>query len=399
MTHWVFFKAAKPNPPMSLVGLWDISRSHTADTISSFNQALSEGWAGYVEMFWGSEFGSIDRIRGMSMSRNLGRGGIIPRPSESLGEFLIHLVAKAPTVTYQHLYGGPASSALPTFTTPEAGLRNEGYFANTLYQIHSALTDPERLFADASSYWYRYNVSITDQQSQRFSDTIWGALQAFPPDPTPDEIDKGTLVYLKQVLAKFRTEQPDFAQLAQSIFELNNQLMPRISITEGNSSTSPGTPIGDTLSVPAAETRSLIIQVTDATGMPLRGYNLRFEVANSADYNLPGGAGPVVRHGRRLAPGATAPSTEIWRATNANGIVNLTFNAPAVAGTQTLRVTYQPDFDVDETFAPPVKGDDRETILRKLYLYELRAAGKTWGGVGNNFGAQVTKQITLQVTG
>jgi hypothetical protein len=106
-----------------------------------------------------------------------------------------------------------------------------------------------------------------------------------------------------------------------------------------------------------------------------------------------------VRHGRRLAPGATAPSTEIWRATNANGIVNLTFNAPAVAGTQTLRVTYQPDFDVDETFAPPVKGDDRETILRKLYLYELRAAGKTWGGVGNNFGAQVTKQITLQVTG
>lgn len=399
MTHWVFFRAARPNPPMSLVGLWDISRSHSSRTISSFNQALSEGWAGYVEMFWGREFGSVDRVRGFPMYQSLGRAGIVPRPSETIGEVLLHLIVNEPTVSARHLYGGPTSVALPTFEGAEDGLRNEGYFANALYQIHTALTDPERAFADASSYWYQYNACISDVQSKRFSDTIWGALRRFPVEPTLEDIDRGTAVYLRQVLEGFRDSQPDLAQLAQSILELNNQLMPRISITEGVSSSSPGTALADSLEIPVTETRNFVIQVTDALGSPLRGYSVRIEVGNAADFTLPAGPGPVVRHGRRLAAGATPPSTELWRATNAQGIINLTFNAPTVAGDQTLRVTYQPDFDADESFAPPVKGDDRETVLRKLYMYQLRAAGKTWGGTGTNFGARVSRSLTLRVTG
>ena len=60
-------------------------------------------------------------------------------------------------------------------------------------------------------------------------------------------------------------------------------------------------------------------------------------------------------------------------------------------------MTYQPDFDTDDTFVPPVKADDRETTLRKNYLYALRTAAKTWSGTGDNFGAIVTKTVTINI--
>jgi hypothetical protein len=60
-------------------------------------------------------------------------------------------------------------------------------------------------------------------------------------------------------------------------------------------------------------------------------------------------------------------------------------------------VSYQPDFDNDDTFAPPAKGDDRDTTLRRAYLHELRWVAKTWSGVGNNFGAEVSRSVTFRV--
>ncbi len=62
-----------------------------------------------------------------------------------------------------------------------------------------------------------------------------------------------------------------------------------------------------------------------------------------------------------------------------------------------MTVRYQPDFDRDAGFAPPVRGDDLETTLRKLYLYELRTAVKVWDGVGNNFGAIVLQNVVINV--
>ena len=126
------------------------------------------------------------------------------------------------------------ASAVPTFNAPERGLRNEGYFSNALYQLHRALTDPEVVFADAPAYWHRYNVHISDAQSQRFADTIWKALRLFENDPPMEDIDQGSRVYLRKVLGQFHTALPEFAQMAQSIFELNNQLMPTITITAGH---------------------------------------------------------------------------------------------------------------------------------------------------------------------
>ncbi|MBV9775073.1 MAG: hypothetical protein JO040_14060, partial [Gemmatimonadetes bacterium] len=71
----------------------------------------------------------------------------------------------------------------------------------------------------------------------------------------------------------------------------------------------------------------------------------------------------------------------------------------ATHATETLRVSYQPDFDTDASFAPPEHDDDRETTLRRLYLYELRSAAKTWAGTGNNWGAEVrSRTLTFNVT-
>jgi DNA-binding beta-propeller fold protein YncE len=372
MTHWVFFKALEPYPPFSLSGLLGLIRSHPRGVLLSFNQALTEGWAEYVEHFWGSEFGSTDRIRGFRMAAS----GLTD-------------VRERDSTTREYLFGGPTSAA-PTFNAPERGLHSDDYFANALYQLHRALTDPEVVFADASAYWHRYNVHISNAQSQRFADTIWKALRRFESDPPLTDIDQGSRVYLRQVLAQFHTALPELTQMAQSIFELNNQLMPTITVTEGTSETAPGTAVGATITLPTSQVKALIVRVTDATGQPLRNYNLNFQVGALGTYTFSStGSSPAVRHGR-------VPSTGMNRATNDHGIVNITFES-VVAGTSPLEVSYQPDFDTDATFAPPEKGDDRETTLRQLYLYELRAVAKTWSGSGNNFGARVTRSITFNV--
>ena len=384
MTHWVFYKACEPLPPFTLVGLFELMRSHQLSLFITENQALSEGWASYVGNFWGVEYGATDRVRGIPMGLNYSLDNL-------------HPAAGQPD---QYLFGGDASLPLPTFDQPGRGVRSEGYIANALYQIHRALTDPSVVFADAPAYWHRYNASIGDEQSRRYSVTIWKALRRFPSDPPMEDMDRASTVYLRNVLAQFRAELPDFAEMAQSIFELNNLLMPVITITEGTSDTGAGAAIGDTVGVHPGQTRSLIIRVTDATGMPLRGYNLKLTVGAAANYALRAGTGPTPRHGR----GGTAGATELYRATNASGIVNVTFTAPALvapatSATETLRVTYQPDFDTDAAFTPPEHGDDRETTLRRLYLHELRTAAKTWGGTGNNFGAEVrSRTVTFNVT-
>jgi hypothetical protein len=169
---------------------------------------------------------------------------------------------------------------------------------------------------------------------------------------------------------------------------------PTITVTEGTSTTAPGTALaGGATTMREGQTKNLVIQVTDGTGRPLAGYNVNVTGTNIGRYALtPAGAGPASQHG-------VVPSTGLNRATNASGIVNVTYTPPAgSAGTpEAMTVTYQPDFDTDATFSPPEKGDDRETTLRRLYLYELRAAAKTWAGTGNNFGAIVSAAVAITI--
>jgi len=94
------------------------------------------------------------------------------------------------------------------------------------------------------------------------------------------------------------------------------------------------------------------------------------------------------------------PAGTLQRATDGDGKVTLSYNAPPIApgAPENITVSYQPDFDADATLAPPTRGDDLRTALRKLYLYELRGANKAWPGTGNNLGAIVTRSLAITVT-
>jgi hypothetical protein len=382
-THWFFYQIVLPTIPFSLVGLFDLAGNHTVALLHSRNKAISEGFAEYVEVFWGSEFESVDRVRGYPLATLS-----TVEPGDDPAVFI---------------FGGPATGATPTWDTPEQGLRCEGYFANAMYQLHRALVDPDVLFADSPSYWYGFNTTGGEARSRRFYDLIWRPLRMWPENPTPAEFDAASELYLKNVLRRANALGPEVAETARSILELNNMLMPRIQITAGTSDSSPGTAVGDRITMDELETRPLIVRVTDATGAPIPACNLIFKVGDPTAYTFsPLGAGPAARHGHDSSTEHPPPPNQLNRATNEHGIVNVSYEGPPVSPTtgrvnEVLEIVYQPNFDTDSSFDPPRRGDDLETTLRRAYLRELRGAAKSWAGSGNNFGARVKKTVTFEV--
>ena len=383
MSHWVFFRALQPYPPFTLFGLLDLKADHARDELSTFNQTLTEAWPDLVALRWGSAFGSTDRLRGWSLT----------------GGAAVILHERGDPASRRHPFGG-ADTGAPTFAEPNLAQRSEGYLANAFYQLYGALTDPGVLFADATSFWHRFNVNPTDDQADRFTSTLWRALRDFEADPPMDDLDRGSVVYLRQLLRRCRALPNGLREMAQSIMELNNVACPIVELREGTPA-APGSLLSATVNVTVGQAKTIVAKVTDIDGAPLRGYHLRFTVSNANRYAMPGGPGPVARHGRRPARGATIPATELHRATNADGLVGFTYTAPASAAgsTDRLRVAYQPDFDTDESFAPPGRGEDRETTLRRAYLNQLRGAAKTWPGAGTNFGAEISASVTFRIQG
>jgi hypothetical protein len=195
---------------------------------------------------------------------------------------------------------------------------------------------------------------------------------------------------MTNLLGQFHTRQTPFAEMAHTIMELNNQLSARMTIAEGTSVATAGPTLGDSLNVHHGETKSFVIRLGDPTGRPLAGYAVQLEGATGADFAFsPPGEEPAVRHGR-------VTSGALHRATDADGAVIVTYQAPPHTGTATLRASYQPDFDSDASLAPPTREDDLETLLRKHYLYALRGVAKVWRDPGN-FGARVSQTVTLNI--
>ena len=376
MSHWLF---GKTTGPYGLIRDIRISASHTRDSLQSQDLAFSEGWSEFVQHFFGDEYGSNDRIRGFGLSS----ARLLTVAEENQAD--------------RWLYGGLESATPPSFDQPQQGLRNEGYFSNCLYQIYRTISDGEVLFADSSCYWHGYNVHVSDDVATRFSNTIWKAMELYQQDPPWG--DASSSVFLTAMLDQFYAQVPQYAQIAQSLLELNNLLMPVITVHE---ETSPGhldDALDDEFDLPVTQVKVLVFKVTTVSGQALPAYNLKIEVVSgdSAHYRLePAGAGPDRQHGR---PAPTAPpANEMYRATDADGYVKVRCLAASGAGAhETIKATYQPDFDNDATFAPPQAGDDYATTLRQCYLYELRVAGKLWTGTGNNFGAMVSKQLQINL--
>lgn len=381
MFHWVFDKSVRPFPPFSLVG-----GTHRRSQITSKNLCITEGYAEYNQLFWGGEFSGHDRVRGFRPTR--GFSGLLAELDEYDDNDNIR--------NRFFLFGGAFAATVgtvPLFDKPNSGQKVEGYFANALYQIHHALVEPNILFADQPPFWHGYNNFIDTTHAQRFAQIIRKAMRDFPDGGfSSDSWKGGSEQYCKQVLKAAGAVSADFKQIVQSILELNNLLNPVLSVTTGTSTSAAGDEIDGAITLAETDTHSFIVRLANANDEPLADYNVHFVVTTAADYSF-SGINPSAQRGHAPTPGLN-------HTTNANGIVNITFEAPPGSSgrNETMTVSYQPNFDTDATFSPPERGDDLDTTLRRAYLYELRAANKVWAGTDNNLGAQVTKSFTINVS-
>jgi sugar lactone lactonase YvrE len=384
MSHWVFDKSVFPRIPFERKG-----GTHGKPDIRHPSTAALEGYAEYHQLFWGSEYAPTDRVRGFP----LGWGDSLTWVRD-IDKKQVKWLYGSPTVPQAAKGVAQAAPPAPDWSAPGLGVGCEGYFAHTLYQVHRALVDPEMLFADQPQFWYGYNSLISQAKALVYADVVRAPMRMFPDDPSDDQWENGTREWLRQVLRKAHLRGDHTVDVIRGLFELNNVLMPKLRIA---ASTAPGTDIGAATTIPVATSRAFEFRLTDPEGEPMAGRNLVITIVTPGDFDPFAGAAPAVTHGRvDPAPAATT----LQRATDADGKVTLTYNAPAaVPGTpEKITVSYQPDFDADGTLAPPARGDDRDTVLRKLYLYELRGANKAWAGTGNNLGAIVTRSLTVTVT-
>ena len=380
MHHWIFDKSVHPFPPFGLDG-----GDHQHDVIRSKNGAITEGYAEYAELFWGAEYASSDRIRGYAMSglNQFGsRLGTIDEKDD-----------KGKVTNTFYLFGGPSSAAVPTFNTPNKGLEVEGYFANTLYQVHHALAEPGILFADAPTYWHAHNSFVTTEQSRRFSGIMRKALRAFPNSPTSDQRKQGTELYMKQLLdaalrrpvepgpggaVDFRAQQPVDAR------DLDHGRHLRHDAWFG----------GWRQRQLEGDRRQVVHRSSQ------RRYR---ETVGGLQPELPGnrGSGLEFSRGRRPQRGSrrravrrTQPGHQCQRDRQHFLRGAAALERPCRDDHGHLPAGLRPRCHLCTT----TRGDDLETTLRKLYLYELRAAAKIWAGPpGNNLGALVTKAISLHV--
>ena len=378
MTHWIMDFSVHPTPPYKRDG-----GPHSIDQMQNASLAITEGYAEYHQCFWGSEFGRIDSLRGFALAGRYTLGDVFRTVSGNR--------------VNSYLFGGPTTAALPTFAVPGQAVDCEGYFCNALWQIHHAIAEPSILLADAPTYWHGHNGVLSDAQADRYARVLRRSLRTFPIRPSDEEFEKGSRTYARQLLRQARLVSARTHEIVASLLELNNLVNPVVGVTRGTSTTGPGTAIpGDLHIAVQNSTTDFVVQVTDFDGAPLIGYHVTAQVTAAAGVTAGAvaftGAAPPRRRGR-------VPAGVAGQATNASGIVNLRYTAPAAPAAlrNKLVVGVQPDFDDDATFAPPQAGDDLETTQTQLYLYELRGASKTWAGPGTNRGAFASKTIELDV--
>lgn len=338
MGHWIQHHSIGFDFPYEL----EDEGQHFLKQLIDPNVALIEGFADYIGLFWGTESGAPDRIRGF------------PREgAPSLDQLATNV--REPT------------SFRDLFSSPGLALENEGYFANALWQIHHAAVEPEILFADSSVFWHHHNQALPEARSRLFVELFRRTLRAAPSE---DEQNHGSEFWLRQILERAHVlgdaGRSWLPRTVQAILELNNLLMPTLLVEPATVQVRPG------------ETAALTARLVDAAGRDLPGHALRFEIpavaAGSGRYRFPGPAPAPPPGGVRGRSDGEA--SVLVRATGPDGRVRLEVAPAGDVGTldEGVRVSYQPDFHTDPVLAPPEAGTDRETLLRQLYLHHLRAA-------------------------
>jgi streptogramin lyase len=352
MGHWIFDYSLLRPQMEELRSRYPGSEEHFSNYLYEFSIALVEGYAEYIELFWGSQYAPTDRLRGYA-SFDLNqltpqRAGLVERPPSQTNDL----------------------SPVDLYHQRNLGLLSEGYFANTLWQIHHAVANPAIRFADSPSYWWPYNSHLSNAQSQRLVVLLRIPFRQFPTSSTA-WLNTPTEHLFRQILAQAHSQHPNCVPLIQQIYEINNQLMPQLRLRrlEGGN---PGAAVSSSLSLAPEAEVNLVTDLRDATGANLVGHNLMFQLEGGGSLTLVTPAATPNR-GSTIADSFGSGYTD-QRPTNAQGEVRFTYRAPAAsADPHRLKIAYRPYF----TFGPPSRDDSREVALQKLYMQALHQVGPT----------------------
>ncbi|MBE9140600.1 hypothetical protein IQ254_25935 [Nodosilinea sp. LEGE 07088] len=364
--HWIFDASLRRRHLCELRRGYRI-KEHFSSYLYSQTVAIIEGFAEYIQLFWGSEFGPHQRLRGFSRQE-------------------LNSLRRTDSDSILNLYG-----------EPNLGLLSEGYFANTLWQIHQVIANPGLRFADSPCYWWTYNCHLTTDQSQRLVDLLRVPLRQFP-DNAPNWADAPTEHLFQQILVQAHNQHPEYVSLIQQIYELNNQLgfQLRLRRLEGSN---PGPVVVSPLALAAEAEVALVADLRDSTGAAVVGHNLGFGVKGEGSLTM-------------LTPAATpnrgSPASDLFdssqidgdpeqRPTDAQGEVRFIYRAPASAAENSqLQIAYRPRFVSDF----PRREDSREVTLQKLYLQALNYAGPPENEHGNlaRMGFQLSLTVEVQLS-
>ncbi|MGG6242097.1 hypothetical protein ACQ4N7_26055 [Nodosilinea sp. AN01ver1] len=356
MGHWVFDYTPLRRHVEEIKSKYT-GGEHFANLLFDQAIAMVEGYGEYIQLFWGSEFAGRDRLRGFPIDEvsTLRRRG--------------------------------STTRLPLYDQLNRGLEAEGYFANTLWQLHHLVAEPAIGFADSPSYWWSYNSHLSDDQSQRLVELLRLPFRQFP-DDNPLWSLSPNLYLFRQILAQARRSQPGFVDAIQQLYEINNQLMPRLRLrrlTGGN----PGDPVTMVIAITAGTSADFVVDLRDETDTPLGGYNLLFTVTGGGSI-IPITPASEPRRGRRLD--SLRHTAE--RATDAQGEVRFTYQAPASApatGSVEFQIIYQPHFSTFNNY--PLPADSREVMLQKLYLATLHRVAPP-----DEFGFELKTTVEVQLS-
>ena len=346
-SHWIASKSIT-SEYRAQMNVFNQDIPHWPSKVTNQVEALVEGFASYHECFWHKEYSASDRTRGNRLDW-LDRldDGTSPRPR--------------------------------AFDAPNSNLVVEGYFTNTMYQLHQMLVHPAVIFSDSPDYWYRYNYDPSDGESTSYSSIIRHALRMFPSDPTEAEAQTPVNLFLHNLHDRILPHAGLFLSPFRAICELNNLLMPVITLKRDNE------PVTGDIHLSQGDTLDLVIEVRDPFGSNLSGYQLEFNLTGTdANNNALSFSGTPASFQR-----GHISIFGVGRITESNGTIQLQFTAPNAANTWTLNVSYESNFYTDTAFNPPTANDDLALTERKLYLNALRYSA------GQETGAEVTQTINL----